>query len=228
MPSYEKNHKVFFVGMQHPLPSSHMSHSTPCEVHLIATSLEALDGAVEKLAPYVTRARVGEARTRYGLHPSQPMVTYWHMDTVENVLKLARAHAEDIGNIIRIKVEALPSMRLSRGPLPDDSQYWEFHGKVREGDWEKAARVCAPFGCHLFSNRDPSVPIINLRRYLVSYDEAKDDLAKLIAALKAEGMSLEEVHYEYGILDTNPTLDEGWLFATGGKKTEFLTEIPCM
>jgi hypothetical protein len=41
-------------------------------------------------------------------------------------------------------------------------------------------------------------------------------------------MSLEEVHYEYGILDTNPTLDEGWLFATGGKKTEFLTEIPCM
>jgi hypothetical protein len=199
------------------------------EVHLIARVMSDLDGALAKVPASAARPRLGEARTHYGLHPSQPMVTYWmSSQSGEEVVASAKATAAAIGTIVRIKVEGIPSnpgTPLER--LPSDC-YWEIHGKIVGGDWAQAAAVCAPFGVHLFWNgtKEGKTPITNLRRYTGSFAAALADQTKLLDALVAEGMELREVHHECGIYDSAPELDEGWLYPVGGDKADFLKSVP--
>lgn len=200
------------------------------EVHLIARPATALEGALEKLPARVIRPRLGDARTRYGLHPSQPMVTYWDSGVASDVIASAIATAENIDGIVRVKVEAMPSNEgvPTHITLPDDSSYWEIHAKIRGGDWDQAAAICAPFGVHLFWNgaKQDVVPVTNFRRYRMTYRDALREHLDLEIALAKADMTLDEIHYEYSVYDSAPELDEGWLFAQGGKKTDFLTRVP--
>jgi hypothetical protein len=226
-----KNDATYSLFDSHTMSNHGLSPSLrgAFEVHLIARTMDALEGALQKVPPSASRPRLGEARTHYGLHPSQPMVTYWDSGVADDVIERARATAEAIGGIVRIKVEGTTfNAGTPLGVLPDDSCYWEIHAKIVGGDWDQAAAICAPFGVHLFWNgtKESARAITNLRRYRVSFSDAFKDQKRLEEALLAAGMTLEEVHFEYGILDTAPELDEGWLYARAGHKTEFLTHVP--
>ncbi len=171
-------------------------------------------------------ARFCEARTRYGDYPVQPMLTWWHVGDKAQILDQVAALKLPV---IRVKIEAL----LSAGPetLTDPDEYWEFHAKIRNADWAKAATICATgYGAHLFWNgakfAQPPVPIIALRRYLCSKAEAVAAMDQLQEELAAAGFPTDERHSEYGVLDTNPALDGGWMFRSGGSKSDFL--FACM
>jgi hypothetical protein len=51
-------------------------------------------------------------------------------------------------------------------------------------------------------------------------------MVRLVQALASEDMTIIEIHYEYGIYDSAPELDEGWLYPVGGEKEDFLKSIP--
>ena len=200
------------------------------EVHLITIVKDIDESALETVPLNAIRPRLGEARTFYGLHPIQPMLTYWERGDEETVVNHAHETAAKVGDVIRIKIEALPHSipDLDKSKPIDKDKYWEFHAKLSGKDWDECAKVCVRHGVHLFWNaaKPDQTPIINLRRYGVSYEDACKDLDALLYDLEMSKIKTSEIHHEYGVLDTAPELDEGWLYAHGADKSDFMTEIP--
>ena len=85
--------------------------------------------------------------------------------------------------------------------------YWEFHLKIDADD-------SATHGAHISFNAFKSevVPLVTLRLYQVSYNEAMHRKGELIEAIQAAGFPTHrEIHQELSIYDTNIDLDKGWL-----------------
>ena len=208
------------------------------EIHAILdpeTTHQQLREKLDRLPPTAHRPRICEAKTHYGEHPSQPMLTWWLYGPAEDVTASATGTADALKSI-RLKIEATPSMVPDNFELDDLSQYWEYHAKILGVDsedlWDKAAQISAPFGAHLFWNgckplpeSGTPIPVIALRRYLCTKAEANREMSELETALIEAGFSLTERHAEWGILDTKPELDRGWLY-TSDDRTKFLREIP--
>lgn len=203
-----------------------------CEIHAIwgpEVTHSTLKELLSELPSSVLRPRIGEAKTHYGEHRSQPMLTWWQHGPVDEVLKIVSKLSIPP---IRLKVEATPSSLKDDFTLVDPDHYWEFHAKIfgasDDQAWRQAAQVCAPMGAHLFWNgcKEVPVPIIALRRYQCSKAEAYEQMAQLETALQEAGFTLSERHSEWGLLDSNPELDRGWLYRSGSDKTDFLREVP--
>lgn len=209
-----------------------MSH----EIHVILpaeTTRATMDDALMVLPETVIRPRVGVFRSRYGLVPYQPMLTWRFPGTEAQVVAHFHATLAKLKTrvmVLRGKIEAL----MSEAPevLPSAEHYWEFHAKVlgAEPVWDDVAAVCAPFGAHLSWNdakRGTAVPIVTLRRYApASKTDADAAMAQVSTALARAGYKLGELQREHCILDLNPSLDEGWLYPMGKPKTELLLCVP--
>ncbi len=212
------------------------------EIHAIGTattSIAQLEANIGKLPSDALRPRVCVAHTLYGRHTVQPMLTWWlGPGSVENISERVGFMIKQLSfPVVRVKIEALQSLAPAGHSLPAHvtSQYWEFHGKIRGADtyeqWQRAARLCAPFGCHLFWNdakEGPRVPIIALRRYGCTKEAANGAMAELVCAIEDAGFALDERHAEWGLQDTCPALDGGWMFPAGGNPAHFLREVPAV
>ena len=208
------------------------------EVHLITAptvSIEELTALLPLLPEKATRPRVQVARTHYGQHPVQPMLTYWLHGEEAEVRASVDATVKNLSvDVKRVKIEGLQSGVADDHALADMDRYWEFHAKIPAGAgdgeaWSEAAIICANSGAHLFWNGvkpGGPLPIIALRRYCCTKASAARDWQQLTSNLAAASLPVTEVHAELGILDTNPRLDAGWLFAAEGKQDDFLRCVP--
>jgi len=206
-----------------------MSH----EIHIILpadTPRATLDDALTLLPETAIRPRVGIFRSRYGLVPYQPMLTWRFPGTEVRVVEHFHAMLAKLKTrvtVLRGKIESL----MSDAPeiLPSHEHYWEVLNTGGD-DWDTIAAVCAPHGAHLSWNdakRGTAVPIVTLRRYApVTKTDAEAAMARVEADLRRGGYALGELQREHCILDLNPSLDEGWLYPHGAAKTELLQRVP--
>ena len=167
------------------------------------------------------------AQTFYGKHPRQPMLTSMFRGTEEEAVTMARSLETEMTTegmvVTRVKVEAM----ASNAGVPNSTtqnvpscRYFEFHFKVHissSAEWNRLNQACVPHGAHLFFNPYSQTgrmqPVVTLRRYVSSFEEALSSLDQLISSTTTAGFpSPDGVEREYSILDTNVGLDEGWLF----------------
>lgn len=118
--------------------------------------------------------------------------------------------------VARVKVEAMAS-----DVQAEEGHYFEFHFKIpiTSAEWIKLQNVCMPHGAHLFFNPYSQTgrmqPVVTLRRYVPSLDDAIVSLDRLLEVITKEGFPYPDgIEREYSILDTNVYLDDGWLFRT--------------
>lgn len=183
----------------------------------------------------VINPRATCAQTFYGLHPVQPMLTYWYSGQQEDAVHLANKTAADMNafgmNVARVKVEA----SISGSVVPAEAtgcHYFEFHFKVNvptNEDWNRLAEICATHGAHLFYNpyskTGTMVPVVTLRRYDTAKRQALVDVETLVQSLDLVGFEIiGGMEREYSVVDSNVHLDKGWLFEDDPKN--FITGVP--
>ena len=174
------------------------------------------------------------AQTFYGKYPRQPMLTAMFNGNEEEAVAMARSLAVEMCSagmtVTRVKVEAMAS---NIGvPTQDAScRYFEFHFKVpiaSSTEWKRLNDACVPHGAHLFFNPYSQTgrmqPVVTLRRYVSSLEEALKSLEQLIVSITQKGFPAPDgIEREYSVLDSNVYLDEGWLFK--GQPDNFIIVI---
>ncbi len=212
-----------------------------CEVHIIVKPEDEvkLFGFVTNLKSSTAysgliRPRVTMARSLYGSHPVQPMLTFCissladpnriadDVYSIWNDMKLAEM------TVGRVKVEASAHNDgvLTSTP-PPESHYFEFHAKVpiaKTDDWNTIAKICIKHGSHLFFNsyKTAMIPILTLRRY-ASLTTLESDFAQLQDELAGAGFPINSIEKEYSVLDTDVSYDEGWLYT--GHPSNFIVDL---
>nr|QYA18396.1 hypothetical protein KOM_12_126 [Clandestinovirus] len=176
-------------------------------------------------------------QTFYGDYPIQPMLTYWYNGQDEDACDLATKTGikmEQFGmRVNRVKVEAA----FSGSTVPDyadGEHYFEFHFKVAvatNAEWNKLANMCALKGAHLsfnlYSKSGNMVPIVTIRLYHTTKQDALTNLQSLVNAIKEDGFTLiGGVEREYSVMDSNVFLDQGWLFKENTKPDSGLFYVP--
>lgn len=163
-----------------------------------------------------------------GQTPSQPMLTFWGTGSVSTLRARANEIADAVqrlgAEVVRIKIEAsienpaVPGNTAMRNQ--DDSGYFEYHFKLLlpgPADLGRVTDVVAPWGARLSRNarrhRDDgcSEHFVTQRATGVDRILADAQCEQLRTALQLAGYDILEVEAEYVVLDSNLSLDLGWL-----------------
>lgn len=223
---------------RHPHHNHNMIRGT-FEVHLITKpALEPeLFGYVTDLlhsqSPHVIRPRPTCARSLYGDHPVQPMLTFFTTGTVDGVTKLVQEIEHDMEKhglpVLRTKIEAMVHNEGVPPSLPDaeGTNYYEFHFKVDItgiADWNRLVKIITPYGAHLFFNpySKTLTPIVTIRRY-TSLEDLEGTYADLHYLITEAGFTVSDPEREYSVYDSNVDLDRNWLFRES--PSNFITEV---
>lgn len=164
------------------------------------------------------------AAALYGDHPNQLMISKYKTGPAQMILEHAFEIANDMREygleVIRIKVEAMMSCKgVPRGDkMPDNSQnYYEFHLKLMISSEEELSvleNALKKNDAHISYNtfKKELEPLVTLRLYKVSYDQAISLKDKMILDIEQAGFNCNGgMHSEYSVYDDNPELDAGWL-----------------
>ncbi|MDR6319435.1 nucleotidyl transferase AbiEii/AbiGii toxin family protein [Actinoplanes couchii] len=156
-----------------------------------------------------------------GDHPRQPMLSYRAWGSLDDIVEAAhdeRTRLRDCGlRPVRLKIEAHPDN--SGVPVTDAApggRYFEHHVKLRLPDagTSRLAALIGPFGAGLSRNArrpDSNEMFVTQRCYRAGLAEAREELARLVEALTAEGHEILEVEMQYVVCDTAPEWDGGWI-----------------
>lgn len=196
------------------------------EIHaLIDPSKEEKLFAGELPAPDESNWKPTLTVTTTGRFPRQPMwTTHRAFDNDEK----ARAYGKEIAkntSYVRVKVERLGITRDD--PVVAGEDYFESHIKVKPGgDVEALAKACLLFGAQLLVNPRSTLvaPVTTLRRYDITSRAFLALHEALTRKIQSAGHEVHRTHLERGILDTNVTTDEGWLYPEGKTIRETIRE----
>jgi hypothetical protein len=160
-----------------------------------------------------------------GATPDQPMVTFRARGRFAEVT--AEAHrwqarlAADGFTVVRVKVEASPLNvdvpQLDAQAQPD--RYFEHHVKlvVDNAGIDLARGISLRHSAHVSRNARRGDPdgrherFVTQRCYDCGRPEARRRLDELLADLGAAKLTVVEVEQEYVMLDSDPSVDAGWI-----------------
>lgn len=164
------------------------------------------------------------ATALYGDHPNQLMISKYSKGTSGEVIKKAHNIADKMREFgltpIRVKVEAM--IHCKGAPRGDEKpykrdDYWEFHIKVEINNMEELAllsETAKEHDAHISFNafKKETIPLVTLRLYECSYNEAIKQKDILLDHIKEVGFPLHHgIHHELSVYDNNQKLDKGWL-----------------
>lgn len=117
----------------------------------------------------------------------------------------------------RLKIEVpFDSMVLfDEGIAVSEKRYYEWHGKVSYERVEQLLKLCEAHNVHVSHNAlkdEQNLRFITLREYGAA-DEFERRVKALNETLQEEGWVVSKQHFEYCLLDTNISLDKGWLIS---------------
>lgn len=161
--------------------------------------------------------------TTTGVAPRQPMWTACKRFPSDAA---AQAYGKTLEGV-RVKVERLG---VPLGNVEGD-EYLEAHAKIimRGVDYAQLARICLEFGVQLLVNprSNRPWPVTTMRRYDCSEGTFLAEHDKLLEAICGVGCEIHRAHLERGVLDTNPSTDQGWLFPHDGGPRDRITQLDC-
>lgn len=209
--------------MNHPtsdsrLPKIHGLHEIHISVNPSQIALLRWYCKDKKIKPILAAALHGD-------HPNQLMISKYKHGLSKEVIQRAKLIAADMNkyglDVIRIKVEAM--IHCKGAPSGDekpinDEDYWEFHLKIQLDtsiQHEQLANICSKHGSYISFNvlKREFDPLITLRLYKCSYNEAMKKKEDLINSIEKGGfVNNNEIHQELSVYDDNVELDKGWLF----------------
>lgn len=159
-----------------------------------------------------------------GDHPNQLMISKWKNGTSPEVIQKAHDLEKDMTNyglkVLRVKVEAM--MHTKGCPTNDekplrDGDYWEFHLKLsidHSNEYHKLEQIVAKHKGGMSFNvfKRELEPLVTLRLYKRSYNEAMQLKADLIEDIQRNGFVCNGgIQQEFSVYDTFTELDKGWL-----------------
>ncbi len=159
----------------------------------------------------------------YGNHPIHVMLSCFLSGSVQTVTAktqeiVASFHKHNI-RILRVKLEASLHAKGVPSAIAGEEAYYEVHLKIKVSsltDWDALAAISQPFDGHLFiNNRSKSKgthAIVTVRKYKDSLKEFNASCTALQDAAWKGGFNVVSVRSEFSFYDTNPMLDQGWLF----------------
>lgn len=164
------------------------------------------------------------AAALYGDHPNQLMISKYKNGTTPDVVEKALAIAKDMESfdmtVIRTKVEAMIHNKGcptgNEKPL-HENDYWEFHFNMEingSDEMDRLTDICKQYNAHISMNvfKREFQPLVTLRIYKKSYDQAMALKAELIENIQAADFVVNDgIHQELSVYDDNPGLDDGWL-----------------
>ena len=177
--------------------------------------------------------KLSATRTAAGVACFQPMITGTLCapgdEGARQIVALVSARLEVMrraGIIMRTKIERLTSPAPKRVTGDD---YFEYHMKITHHSgvkittrsaWEALAELCFRHRVPLLFNPYSltPAPVTTMRLYDMTHEEARNLHEALKGDLQCQGYTIMRTHAELGILDTNPGLDEGWLYTTDSYK----------
>lgn len=117
--------------------------------------------------------------------------------------------------ITRVKMEVAPwDIKKAENIIDDNSEnYFEWHGKFRLENENKAALIISNCGGHISKNvlkRDPNSKFITIREYGTE-KVIKQKITKLKRELSKINIDIIKEELEYCIFDSNVSLDKGWI-----------------
>eukprot|EP01102_Stenamoeba_stenopodia_P010103 TRINITY_DN3005_c0_g1_i2.p1 TRINITY_DN3005_c0_g1~~TRINITY_DN3005_c0_g1_i2.p1 ORF type:complete len:237 (+),score=52.26 TRINITY_DN3005_c0_g1_i2:107-712(+) len=164
-----------------------------------------------------------------GQTPEQLMSGRWHVGTFENVKNEVHEMALELQKagfqVIRKKIEANASAKDV--PITDaeaiesypPTNYFEFHIKLflpLQFDETRLRTIASTFGGHLSRSAFKRVTngeyrFVTLRHYKVGRDTAFKKLETALDSLRSSGYEIESVQREYSVMDSNISVDAGWI-----------------
>jgi hypothetical protein len=216
-----------------PVPDTGVSLSGDFEVHLTVGA-----AAADELADWSAEhgLKFTHILLARGAAVSQPMLTLRASGTFEEVAAVTRRTAGRLAEagfrVLRVKIEAVP---WAEGVPQSDAdgarlgrhRYFEHHVKLLLSEAESTdglGELAARHGAHLSRNarrvRADGLRerFVTQRCRMVGLTTAGLRLDALLAELAADGRRTASVEREFVALDTDETLDAGWIDedATGG------------
>ena len=162
-----------------------------------------------------------------GVAPDQPMLTLHARGRFAAVAAEAQRWRERLARdgftVVRVKVEASPFNdgvpQVDAEATPD--RYFEHHVKlvVDSAGIDLARGISLRHSAHVSRNARRGDPdgrherFVTQRCHGCGRPEARRRLDALLAELSAAGLVIVEVEQEYVVLDSNPAVDAGWIFA---------------
>lgn len=164
--------------------------------------------------------------TTTGVYPMQHMYTaHVHAASVlgamGRVSELEPFLAEHAMTLTRVKIERLFAPDSSNAPeAVSGTEYLEAHIKfadVAPGKFEQLATECLAYGVQMLINplSAQPLPVTTLRMYNTTLQNFLQTHFSVVCAV-SRFATIQRVHLEHGVVDTNPMTDEGWLFPLGG------------
>lgn len=160
----------------------------------------------------------------YGKHPIHIMLScYMSERTPHAAMITAKQIVEDMESanirILRTKMEA----SLNSNGVPEKCsgccRYYEEHFKVKVDSihqWKQLDELVKPYGGHLFQNNRSKTKglyaVVTLRKYNTTATEAAIVFVKVLNLVQ-NTYFVVSIRGEYGFYDTNPMLDQDWMFS---------------
>lgn len=179
--------------------------------------------------------RITCAQSLYGDFPRQPMITFYVNGNYQEVYSKAEGVVKimEKNNIpcMRLKIES----NLSNDGVPvsvcGEDQYVEFHFKVNSrnsDEWNRIADICSKRGAHLFYNpyskSGNCIPVVTIRRYNVTLQDARNACESLLSELKESFSVISGITAEFSCYDSDVNYDRNWIFE--GDRKSFMERVP--
>jgi len=179
-----------------------------------------------KRATTVTTTGVCRVQNMYTSHVNATSVL-GAMGRVSQLEPFLKEHAM---TLTRVKIERLFTPDSSDAPQAvSGTEYLEAHIKfadVAPGRFEQLAMECLSHGVQMLINplSTSPLPVTTLRMYNTSLQKFLQTHDSVVRAVSRVA-TIQRVHLEHGVVDTNPMTDEGWLFPRNGNFQASITNV---
>ncbi len=192
----------------------------PFEIHITVGELTHLQGKAFKNICLELSAKPVFIELSRGNARQQPMFSKVLKEKdLPTVVRLSEQYVSKLEQVdmiprrLKIEVPFNEEKRFKVDHYGVGKRYYEWHGKVPYERVDNLLQLCEAHHVHVSHNAlkdEQNLRFITLRES-GSSDEFSSRVNELCEALRIGGWQVSKNHFEYCLLDTNISLDKGWL-----------------